>query len=377
MKEFLKEYFAFNKRERKGIVVLVIILLMLVIVNQTMHLFVKPNTYNHQEFKDSIELFLNSLKPKEKDDKEYLNRLDQYIVERYDSLQLFNFNPNITTEQEFKNLGLTDKQIKTISTYKERGGKFKIKSDFQKIYGVRQKQYEILEPYILLPEEITENNGDNNITLFQFDPNTATDEQWTKLGLSQKQIKTINNYKLKGGKFNTASDLSKIYSITNEQYIQLEPYIIIETNKDNADIQNITTEEQKISIEINAATKDELKNNLKITDKLANTIINYRKALGGYHDKSQLLEVSGITETEYKVIENQVVIITSNLIKININVATFKELLAHPYLEYEDVKNIVNRIAKKGKFTEISQLNEENIISTEIYNKIKYYLSTK
>ena len=43
--------------------------------------------------------------------------------------------------------------------------------------------------------------------LFQFDPNLLPAEGWKKLGLNERAIRTINNYRSKGGKFYKPQDL--------------------------------------------------------------------------------------------------------------------------------------------------------------------------
>ena len=52
-------------------------------------------------------------------------------------------------------------------------------------------------------------NSNAATTLFYFDPNTATNDEWKKLGLQDRIIKTLNHYISKGGKFRKADDLKK------------------------------------------------------------------------------------------------------------------------------------------------------------------------
>jgi competence protein ComEA len=44
-------------------------------------------------------------------------------------------------------------------------------------------------------------NSNKPATLFYFDPNTATDDEWKKLGLQDRTIRTLTHYLSKGGKF--------------------------------------------------------------------------------------------------------------------------------------------------------------------------------
>jgi hypothetical protein len=61
--------------------------------------------------------------------------------------------------------------------------------------------------------------------LFYFDPNRATDMEWEKFGLNERQIRNIRNYQAKGGNFKRKDDLQKLYTISSTQYQRLEPYI--------------------------------------------------------------------------------------------------------------------------------------------------------
>jgi len=386
MKESLKEYFYFNKKERNGILVLIIILFLIIIFNKFSYLLIKPEKYDFTAFNAEIDEFRKNLKPVEAD--EYLNKLDSAILNKYENLILFEFDPNTTTSEQFLNLGLTEKQIKTINNYRDKGGSFKIKSDFQKIYGIRQKQYEILKPYILLSDESTDisNNYNDNyedkttetqITLFEFNPNTISESDWKLLGMTDKQIKTITNFKVKGGKFYKKEDLAKIYSISTDEYKKLEPYIIFDSPKTEEKEANITekTEIKIVSVNINNATNEELIALNGIGEYLAKSIIKYRKLLGGFYDKKQLLEVYGLKQETYDKIQAYIIIDETEITKIRINFADIKELNAHPYIEYEDAKAIINYISKNGPFSNIQQLSTKKIVSEEIYTKIKFYLT--
>ena len=56
------------------------------------------------------------------------------------------------------------------------------------------------------------------------------DSEWKRLGLRDKTIKTIENYRNKGGHFYKPEDLQRIYGLHNDEYERLKPYIKIESN---------------------------------------------------------------------------------------------------------------------------------------------------
>ena len=80
----------------------------------------------------------------------------------------------------------------------------------------------------------------------------------------------------------------------------------------------------------------------------AKNIVDYRNKLGGFIEKEQLLEVYAFDTTRLSNIENFIIIDSIELRKININTDDFKTILRHPYIEYEDVKKIVNYRESKG-----------------------------
>ena len=63
----------------------------------------------------------------------------------------FCFDPNTVTLDELRRLGFTDKQAQSIDRYRQKGGRFRRKSDFAQSYVVSDTLYARLEPYIDIP----------------------------------------------------------------------------------------------------------------------------------------------------------------------------------------------------------------------------------
>lgn len=68
------------------------------------------------------------------------------------TFESFNFDPNTVTLDELQRLGLSRRQAESIDNYRSKGGRFRSKADFSKMYVVSDTLYERLEPFIDIPK---------------------------------------------------------------------------------------------------------------------------------------------------------------------------------------------------------------------------------
>lgn len=108
-----------------------------------------------------------------------------------------------------------------------------------------------------------------------------------------------------------------------------------------------------IIIELNTADSALLTTLNGIGPVFANRIIKYKNLLGGYYSKNQLLEVYGFTNEKLDIIKDFIIIDTSKINKLDVNNMEFKNILRHPYFDYETTKNIVNE-RDKTPFTSLN-----------------------
>ncbi len=220
-------------------------------------------------------------------------------------------------------------------------------------------------------------------TLFYFDPNTISENDWQKMGLKNKTIKTIQNYISKGGYFYKPEDLKKIYGLRQEEYERLEPYIKIESKKNVAPTNSQFNESSKPKpftvpkyevIDINTADSNGFISLPGIGSKLATRILNFREKLGGFYSVVQVSEIYGLSDSTFQTIKPLLKFETETIKKININTATVDELKVHPYIRWNLAQTIVAYRNQHGLFNSLDDLKKIIAISEELFEKISPYL---
>ena len=66
-------------------------------------------------------------------------------------VESFRFDPNTVTHEDLCRLGSTPKQAQSLINYRQKGGRYRRKSDFAKSFVVSDSIYRRLEPYIDIP----------------------------------------------------------------------------------------------------------------------------------------------------------------------------------------------------------------------------------
>ncbi|WEK20072.1 MAG: helix-hairpin-helix domain-containing protein [Candidatus Pedobacter colombiensis] len=218
-------------------------------------------------------------------------------------------------------------------------------------------------------------------SLFTFDPNTISVAEWVKLGLSAKQAEAILKYRVKGGKFRKHSDLRKMYTISEQMYERLEPYIRIGNDLESSLVltakvytKRVPIKSAPVIIEVNGADTTELDQIKGIGMTFANRIIKYRERIGGFYKKEQLMEVFGLDSVKYEEIKDQVVIDVSKLKKINVNTAELADFKNHPYIRYKQVNALIQYRKQHGNYSNIADLNKVAILNQETINRLAAYL---
>lgn len=226
--------------------------------------------------------------------------------------------------------------------------------------------------------------------LFTFDPNTLPAEGWQQLGIRERTIRTILNYRAKGGRFRKPEDLFKIYGLKPEEAERLTAYVQIPVSEPVADEkpkQLVYDSPYKkydrpaftkpAIIDINTADTTAFIALRGIGGKLANRIVHFREKLGGFYAVEQLGETYGVPDSTFQQIKAFLQCNTPVIRKINLNTADIPTLREHPYIRWQLANAIVQFRQQHGAFSSIEQLRQINLVTPEILVKITPYLTVR
>ncbi len=301
--------------------------------------------------------------------------------------KLFKFDPNTVNYQEMKQLGFDGKTANILLKYRKKGAKFYSKKDLLRIYGFEEDLYDKLENYIIFPKNKKKSFSDNKsvdkkyqkeeftVKYFPFDPNTVSYKEMRKLGIDGKTANILLKYRGNKTVFYEKEDLLKVYGFTEELYTDLENYIIFpqKKNRSEANKNNTNKTIENLEIELNAATADELKQLKGIGKYISKEIVDYRDKLGGFYSKNQLKEVYGITNKVFENISSSIIIDKTLIVKIDINKASFKELISHPYIDETITMKILKLRKELSGFNKVEDLIYYDNLSQEEFENLKNY----
>ena len=238
-------------------------------------------------------------------------------------------------------------------------------------------------------------------SLFAFNPNTITIDSLQLLGLTQKQALTIIHYREKGGRFRKKEDFSKMYTVSPEKYLELEPYIVIpvagkktEPKAKIVERPEVKQEEkpaekpeqpkkesewkapkEKVFVDLNEADSAALISVKGIGPYFCKAILSYRKALGSFASIDQLLEIRGMDQEKFDRIKDQVFVHPGGIKKFSIAEADEKFLRRHPYIGAYNARGIALFIQSQGKEKcTLKSLCENNILSAQDTLRLHPYM---
>ncbi len=225
-----RDFLYFPKQQKLGLLILSILIVALVAANIIID-NVQPLPHseeNEEDIEAQYQQFMASLVEKENLTKQKRGKGTSHFS--FQKEKLFPFNPNQADSSTLTALGMPQWMIHNLLKYREKGGYFKDKNDFKRLYGLTENNYQLLLPYVI----ITSKEKSNKPLLSLIDSSTI-----------DTTIKTPQPIKFK----------------------------------------------QVVLVDLNQADTTILKKIPGIGSYIAKRIVDYRERLGGYYDVNQLKEI--------------------------------------------------------------------------------------
>lgn len=281
--------FLFTKPERNGLIVLVFV----VLGGLTFFMFNHNNRSdliklpliahgNAEEKKDSFHKVR-----KEKPERSYVNHAGGNSV--FQQKDLFFFNPNSISAEEWIRLGFSPAQTQSIINFRDKGGRFKTKEDLKKLYVVSPERYAELETYITIPVDTNSSTQSVKTHLpVVVELNTADTSLLKSInGIGPVFAYRIVAYRELLGGFHHKKQLLEVYGMDHEKYMLIEPKV-------KADSTYI------FKMNVNQASVSELKRHPYFSPVVANALVNYRKTHGPFRSLSDIMKCHLVNAELYR-----------------------------------------------------------------------------
>ena len=168
---------------------------------------------------------------------------------------------------------------------------------------------------------VREKLAPRKVESFRFNPNTVSVEDLQRLGFSQKQAQSIENYRNKGGRFRRPEDFAKSFVVADSVYRRLEKFIDIPR------------------LDINQADSAALLALPGIGPYFAGKIVSYRERLGGYSSPEQLLEIYHFDKQKLEGLRD--LIKCSTPVPFGLWTLSEADLSRHPHISRSEAHGIV------------------------------------
>ena len=216
-----------------------------------------------------------------------------------------------------------------------------------------------------------------------FNPSFIDDSKGEQLGMSVAEIDRLLLFRKEGNYINSVKQFQQVTLVSDSLLASMSPYFkfpdwVVNQKKNTSDyktriFKTIVTPKEKR--DLNMVTATDLREVHGIGETLSTRIIKYRTSIKGFLNDDQLSEVYGLKkEVLDKLLQQFTVLSEPKIEKLNVNTATFKEVLHLPYIDYELTKKIFQY---KDEFAEIQSIEElKNIegFPLEMFDRIALYL---
>ena len=285
---WIKDFFGFPRSQVNGFLVLLTLLIVFIFSEPVWHWWVAHRDRDLSADKillDSLIALWDTRKEKD--------------TQQAPAPEPYDFDPNKLTEDQFVALGFSTKIASRIMRYREKGGKFRTKSDVLRIYGVDTAFYHRIYPFIILPEAAAKpSKKEKKLAVgetrkpkerpVKFDLNKADTSMLKAInGIGAKLSLRILKYRDILGGFVSTDQIKDVYGLDS---------LVI---KRLVEASFIDDEFIPRKVDINNATEKELSAHPYI-NKVARIIVSYRFQHGDFKKVEDIRDVINLDEKNFQ-----------------------------------------------------------------------------
>ena len=187
------------------------------------------------------------------------------------------------------------------------------------VYAVRKDAVHV--PQI---EAVRKKSAPKSVESFRFNPNTVPVPDLVRLGFTERQALSIDNYRKKGGIFRRKEDFARSFVVADSVYRRLEPYIDIPL------------------IDLNLGDSADFDMLPGIGGYFAAEMVKFRDRLGGsYSRKEQLMDIYRFDEEKFAALEDLVTVEPRHIRPYRLWTLPADSLRLHPYIGSYAARGIV------------------------------------
>src|SRR5690554_307446 len=280
--ENIKQFFAFNKNQRKGLLVFFVLILLF----QGIYFYVSFKDNFIEESPEKTEWLANQ------------TWIDSLKAIEKPTYQMYPFNPNFITDFKGYQLGMSVEEIDRLHKFRKENKYVNSAREFQEVTGVSDSLLDEISTYFKFPEWV---NNPKKTTYQKFekhvenivikDLNLATQEDLMAVrGIGPAFSERILKYRTSLGAFVSFEQLSEVYGLSEEVINEMRKYFVI------SDVSNIR------KIKINELSMKDLGTFPYFRYPVSKEIVTYRSMNGEIQNNEDLAEIKGFPFEKIEII---------------------------------------------------------------------------
>ncbi len=290
IKRWIRDFFGLPQSQVNGFIVLVPLLGLFLISEPIWHAYVASR---EDDFSNDRRILDSLIALWDHEDPDILYSDEQNHKTAVSDL--FLFDPNTASSEGLQSLGFSPFLSGRIANYRNKGGKFTVKKDLLKIYGLDTSFYHKLHPFIDLPETIEyakkEFEPDKHREtpkvrdkLSKFDLNEADTSHLKKIyGIGDKLSVRIVRYRDALGGFITHDQVAEVYGLDSTVLKRLRETAFISDEFEPEKLNINTADENSLAVH-------------PYLRKVARSIVTYRFQHGKFNTLDDLRKIHAIDE---------------------------------------------------------------------------------